>query len=177
MTAQQDIVDHRKHKRPNRTTNTRYDDKDKLFALAVYAETGCQATASKRTGIPPTTINTWLKEPDVDSTLDELRSSMRRHVAFKCAEASVLAIDAVIDRLTHGDYVVVNNELQRAPVKAKDAGYLAGIMIDRHTLLTANTAGKSTPEMLQRLANELVAKMRQVVEPKTIEQESDTHLT
>ena len=172
MTAQQDVVNHRTYRRPDRTTNTRYDDKDKLFALAVYAETGSLVTSSKRTGIPDTTIQSWVKNPENDAILEELRSALRHKIAFICAEGALLAAEQIVDRIKNGEDVIVNNEIQRMPVKAKDLGYLLGVMSDRHTMYTATGNAKNSKDALTNLATELVKKMRQITEPKVIDQDA-----
>jgi hypothetical protein len=168
MTAQMDTVDHRQLKRPNKGYTT-YDEQDKLFALAVYAETGSQTTASERTGIPATTIHGWLKHPETDAKLEELRIAIRRRVAFTCAEASQLAAQRVVDVLVNGEEVIINNEIHRVKVKGKDAAYIFGMMTDRHAMLTQGIQGKNTSDMLDQLAAKLVSKMKGKAEPQVIE--------
>jgi len=181
MTAQQDTVDHRIYKRgmrrADRGTNTKYDDKDKYFALAVFAETNSIVTASKRTLIPETTIHYWIHQPESDSLIEELRTALKSKIAFTLAEGALLAAEGLFDRIKNGDIVIINNEICRAPIKAKDLGYVLNVLTERHALYNASIAGKNSKDMLTNLATELVNKMRQITEPKVIEQESDTRLT
>lgn len=152
---QTDAIDHRSYQR-NRTATQKHDQQAKMLALSVYAETLSTTEASKRSGVPKTTIHTWVHEPDSDALLDQLRTAMRSQLAFRCAEAAVLAVDTVLDRLKHGEYRLINNELQLCPVNAKDAGYLAGMMIDRHTLLTSGNNGNKVGDALTLVAGKLM---------------------
>jgi hypothetical protein len=89
---------------------------------------------------------------------------MRVSTAHKYAAGAILALDAVIDRLQHGDWkvcrvekhnennkLVTVDELTRVPVPAKDCGYLASMCTDKHALLTGTSAahGKANSALAQ----------------------------
>ena len=143
MTAS--AVDHRKLKRPNSQTGTKYDYRTKMLTLAIYAETLSLTAASKRTAVPVSTIQSWLNEDGADAALNDLRTAIRREIAFKCAEVAVLAVDATKERLLNGDHkVLADGSTVRVPVSAKDSTYIAGMMIDRHALLTGTNRGNAS---------------------------------
>ena len=145
MTMTTSAVDHRKLKRPNSQTGAKHDYRTKMLCMAIYAETLSLAAASKRTAVPESTIQRWLNEEGSDAVLNDLRTAIRREIAFKCAEVAVLAVDATKERLLNGDHkVLANGETVRVPVSAKDSTYIAGMMIDRHALLTGTNQGNAS---------------------------------
>ena len=138
-------VDHRKLKRPDAQKGMKHDYRTKMLALAIYAETLSVSAASHRTGLPASTINSWLNEEGADAALNDLRQAIRREIAFKCAEVAVLAVDATRERLLNGDHkVLTDGSTVRVPVSAKDSTYIAGMMIDRHALLTGTNQGNAS---------------------------------
>lgn len=138
-------VNHTKFKRPTSKRAPKHDYRTKMLALAIYAETLSVSAASHRTGLPTSTIQSWLNEEGSDAVLTDLRQAIRREIAFKCAEVAVLAVDATKERLLNGDHkVLANGETVRVPVSAKDSTYIAGMMIDRHALLTGTNQGNAS---------------------------------
>lgn len=133
-------VNHRAYKRGQTQQGQKHTDATRMIALSAYAETLSVAEASRVSGIPHTTIASWLEHDEVDAQLEVLRNAMRSQLAFKLAQASNLAVDTIIDRLQNGDCKLDKdgNEV-RCKVSAKDAGYLASLCIDRHALLTGTS--------------------------------------
>jgi len=163
-------VDHRSYKRRERPDNGKHSYSDKMFALSVYAENMSQTEASQASGIPATTIAAWLKSDEIDATLENLRQALRSSIAHKCAQAAALSVDTVIERLQNGDWKLTKDgDTVRCPVSAKDAGYLAASMIDRHALLTGTSGlnGKAN-EALSMVADKLMAAIAQASTPKVI---------
>lgn len=145
MTMTATAVDHRKLRRPNAQTGTKHDYRTKMLCLAIYAETLSRTAASKQTGVPESTIQSWLDQEGSEAVLNDLRQAIRREIAFKCAEVAVLAVDAARDRVANGDFkVLASGEQVRVPITAKDATYVAGMMIDRHALLTGTNQGNAS---------------------------------
>ena len=161
-------VDHRAYSRRSAPKKKRTYN-ERMLALSVYAETLSRSEASKATGIPESTISSWLKEEGSDDVIDSLRVALRSKIAFKCAQASALAVESIIDRLQYGDVKLLpNGEQVRVPVGAKDAGYLASTMIDRHALLTGTSAAQGRANgALRLIADKLLAAITVVGEPST----------
>jgi len=165
MTMTTSAVDHRKLRRVGTKRIAKHDYRTKMLCLAIYAETLSRTAASKRTGIPESTIQTWLDEDGSETVLNDLRQAIRREMAFKCAEVAVLAVDAARDRIANGDHKVLSSgEIVRVPVTAKDATYVAGMMIDRHALLTGTNQGNASAA-LEQVAAKLMAALKPA-EPK-----------
>ena len=64
--------------------NTRYGDKERELARALYAVSGNVSEVSERLGIPRTTVSSWLK----DFSPDELENLMKF-----CADAVNFTLD------------------------------------------------------------------------------------
>ena len=153
-----DIVhDHRIGQNRTGIPQYKYDEATKLACLAVYAETLNIAEASRATGIPQSTINGWLKQEDTDTLLDDLRFSIRRSVAFKCAQVATQAIESIAQRLSEGDpHVGKDGEIIYKPVNARDSAAIFSIVVDKHTLLTAGQSQMRTVDKrLSALADDL----------------------
>ena len=154
-------VNHRSYNRAKRTGTQKHDDQTRMIALSVYAETLNVAEASRVSGLPYTTIDGWLKQEGTDEQLEILRNAMRSHLAFKLAQASNLAVDTIIDRLTNGDCKLnKDGDEVRVKVSAKDAGYLASLCIDRHALLTGTSHQGKANSALALVADKLMQAIR-----------------
>ena len=149
-------VDHRIY-RKDRPVNGKYEYAQKMHALSVYADTLSIKTASESTGIPLTTIHYWLKDEESGEYIETLRSAMRSHMAHKYVEGARLALDATIDRLKNGEDAIVNGEIIKVGVKARDCAMIASICTDKHALLTGMSTGSKAGAALQQIAANLMA--------------------
>lgn len=130
-----------------------------MYALSVYAETLSATEAAKATGIPKSTINNWLTEEDIDSTLEQLRLAIRYSCAHAYAMGAILAVNATIERLTNGDEVLNRDgELVRRKMSGRDTAAVASIFTDKHALLTqAVNQGANVDKTLTTLADKLMS--------------------
>ena len=150
-------VDHRLYNKPHEP-RMMHSHSDKMRALSIYAECLSASTASEVTGIPRSTITTWLDDEESNSYIDTLRQALRANVAHQYVKATMLAVDAIIDRLENGDeQVIQGGEVIRVKVKARDAAAIAGICTDRHALLTGMSQGSKAGAALAQVAANLIA--------------------
>lgn len=153
-------VNHRHYSRVQtgeRPVNGKHSYERKMLALSVYAETNSQLAASERTGIPATTIHSWLQEEGSDSYIESLRSAVRAATAHKFVEASILAVDGMIDRLRNGDeHVLKDGRVISLKVKGKDCASMASVAVDKHSLLTGANAGAKAGQVLEMVAGKLM---------------------
>lgn len=164
-------VDHRIY-RKDRPVNGKYEYAQKMHALSVYADTLSIKTASQSTGIPLTTIQYWLQDEESSEYIETLRSAMRSHMAHKYVEGARLALDATIDRLKNGEDAIVNGEIIKVGVKARDCAMIASVCTDKHALLTGMSTGSKAGAALQQIAANLMAALSQA-NTKLIEHEPD----
>lgn len=136
-----------------------HSEETKAYALAVYAESGSVETAAKTTGLPRSTIHSWVsRDTEIDSTLDALRRALRERMAWKYAEAAELALNELRDRLEHGDELIdKDGNSYRKKVPARELAFITSVCGDKHALLTG-TMGKHRAEdqALSAMADRLV---------------------
>lgn len=132
-------------------------DPIRMQALALLAETGSPTTAARTLGLPQSTVSTWAKQEGVAETLDALRAAIRTQSAHKYAAVASLSLDALLDRIVHGEYVREDGRTIRVPMKAKDLTMAASIATDKHALLTGMLSSEQKVDRaLRELADKLV---------------------
>lgn len=123
--------------RSNATSKSHWPPEVKMRALSVYAETLNQNEAARQTGIPQSTINSWLNEEDSTDLIDKLRLALRHSMAWKCAEVARDGMLALHDRILNGEQVLdKEGNLIRVPMSAKDITHATSMATDKHALLT-----------------------------------------
>jgi transposase-like protein len=150
-------IDHRSY--GSQRDQRSYSEEQKALALAVYAETGSTGTAAQQTGIPATTIHSWVSRDDqIDSKLEALRRVLRERMAWKYADLAELAADELRDRLTGGDYHVdKEGNITRRKVPARELAFITSVCGDKHALLTGTMQRqKAEDQALTTLADKLV---------------------
>lgn len=153
-------------------THSVYTEKERMFALGVFAETGNITYTSRVTGIPYSTIQYWVSDDRNIEILDGLRGAIRKACAWDYVAGSVIALQRMHERLERGDpHVTKDGEVIYLPVKAIDACKIAAICTDKHALLTATANHDAKVEQaLSLLADGLMAELaKRGVTPQTAE--------
>lgn len=161
------IVDHRRVARAGIPQQHSRPEEEKAYALAVYAETGSTETASRESGIPRSTISSWIdRDPDIDAKLDALRRVVREKTAHRYAEIAYRAAEELLDRVNNGDYHVDKaGNTTRRPIPGRELAFISSIAADKHALLTASVVKQSGEDAsLTRLADGLL----KAIEAKTL---------
>lgn len=151
-------TDHRSIGSP-RSDQRSYSEEDKALALSVYAETGSCETAAQDTGIPRTTILSWVKrDPDIDAKLDAMRRVLREQMAHRYAVIAFRAAGELLDRVENGNYHVdKEGNVTRRKMPGNELAYVMSVAGDKHALLTGTMQKQKTEdEDLTRLAGKLV---------------------
>lgn len=111
----------------------RYTKREKAQAVAAATLTSTEA-AAESTGIPRTTIQYWMDQPE----FVELRQKTREQVADEMWAGIQVGVREVVKGLT-GD----------APLK--DKATAVGILYDKHALLTGGATGRTESRELNDL--------------------------
>lgn len=133
------------------------DDPDRLMALAIYAETGSITTASRHSGIAPSTIASWVEREDGAETIESLRIAARAQSAHKYMALTSMAQDLAMERLVKGDpHVTKDGRVVYHPVKYRDLMVGASIATDKTYLIAgALNDGAKVNSALRDLASQL----------------------
>ncbi len=115
-----------------------YSDEDKRQAVGLYLVLGVMSKVSEQLSIPERTLNTWRNETEwwnelaadaKQATTDRIKASIDKTID--------LAFREVQDRLENGDAILdKKGEIVRKPMTGRDAGIIAGIMVDKRQILS-----------------------------------------
>lgn len=152
----------------------KYTESEKVRVLAVMAETNSARAASRITGVPCSTIQSWLQDDEVATLVIKLRSAIREQAAFEYLELVQLGQRATRKRLIEGDpHVTKDGTLMYVPVKARDAMIVTSIAHDKLTALAGGLDGnRAASSQLATLAGRLVTQLERAQrseESKTID--------
>lgn len=134
-----------------------WSEQKKIEALTTFLATGSQAHTSAITGIPEETIRTWRKSEWWAERTKEFRSDNNLVLDNKLTKVMDRALDAVMDRLEHGEFIYnpKTGVTERVPPKLRDVQRVANDMIDKKQLLERVTKGEKE-EKQQITADHLV---------------------
>jgi hypothetical protein len=113
--------------------NRPYTSEEKRAAVKAYLETGRYSTAGERCGIPQQTIASWkcLEREWWDRTVNELVTELEGEYRPGWVRVLGKAMQAIEDRIDHGDHQLTKEGLVRVPVKGKELGVILGIAADK----------------------------------------------
>lgn len=137
-----------------------YSDAQKMKVVCTYAVTGNSRRTSEMTKVPEGTIRVWKQTEWWHEIMSRIREEQNEELDVKLTALVEKAVDAVNDRLEHGDYryIAKTGELVRQPVSMKDLAIVTAITVDKRQLLrgepTSRVEKVSENEKLVRLAEE-----------------------
>lgn len=140
-------------------TGSDYTEMERGHALAVYAVTNSFNTASKESGIPETTISSWVNKEEGYDLVARLRVALKERTAWRWMQIVEEAQKQMVQRLEYGDpHVLKGGNIVYHPVKAKDVTLMASVAQDKLTLITNGLeASRATGQQLAALAEKLLA--------------------
>lgn len=143
---------------PQHTHLTTYTEKDHRAAVIAWLTYGVMSKVSDLLDIPETTLCAWKNDTTWWHVLSEdYRSEISVKIKAEVDETIELAFSEMNDRLRGGDYVVIKDQLIRKPVSARDAGWIAGVMVDKRQVLNNQPTTISGNHMDSKLAETIAA--------------------
>lgn len=139
-------------------SGSQYTNEQRLAVITAYVITGSMIRAATQTGIPQSTLYTWRKQPWFADMVENVRREKEQELDGAFTRIISKALDAVENRLDHGDAVLIDGAPVRLPVKARDAALIAAIAYDKRALLrdaSRLSDGAPPEDHLQRLAGRL----------------------
>jgi len=137
-----------------------FTDEEKLNAVCVYAVSGNARRTAELTSIPEATIRGWKQTQWWNEIMSRVHDEQDEELNSKLTNLVDKAVEAVNDRIDHGDYLydLKRGQLVRVPVKAKDLTVVTAIAIDKRELLrgkpTSRVEKVSTDEHLSKLRDD-----------------------
>lgn len=139
-----------------------YPEAKMIEAATIYAATGSLTRTAELTKVNETTIRAWRKTEAFQELLREIWAENNEKIDAKFTEIIEKSLDAVLDRLDHGDYHVTSRgELVRKPINAKELSLVQAINVDKRQLLrglptsrseSTESASEKTVNRLEKLA-------------------------
>ncbi len=111
-----------------------YTNEQRRDAVAHFVVLGNWRRVSEATGLPERTLNDWAKQPWYGTLLAEVRAVKGAELDGQFTRIIEEATGQLLDRLKHGDTVLVGGEVVRRPVNAKDLALVAAITFDKRQL-------------------------------------------
>lgn len=131
---------------------TRWEDKDKRRALAVYKSLGNLAKTAEVTGIPDRTLEFWTTQDWWKEGLKAIKAEDTAELEEAATTIAKMGGDIVKERLRNGDFVLTKDgELIRKPVSARDASVITAIAIDKRRVLQEEPIREQQLDSSERL--------------------------
>jgi hypothetical protein len=163
------LVDQSKPVRLRRTVTAapragyKFPVEKRIEAVTKYLAVGNMEIVSQLTGVSPSMLRSWQKQAWWKDVEEEVKFTRRVQTNNKLSKIVDQALEAVGDRLEHGDFVynAVEGTIDRRPVQLRDALRAANDLMQRQEALekadkgdTTNEVAKTVKEQLSFLANE-----------------------
>ena len=115
---------------------SKYSAEQKIQACTYYITTGDFRRVSKLTGIPVATLNGW-KSSAVwwEETLDEVKNTKNEELEAILTHALHLASEEIVDRLEHGNEVIVRGRKERVKIPARELSQLTNTVFEKRCML------------------------------------------
>lgn len=130
---------------------TWWSDKQKLETVQTYLMLGNAAMTARVLKIPEDTVYRWRKSAWWKEIEGELRVQDELQLSARLKKIVVSSLDAVEERLEHGDYVYdqKSGQMRRKPVSMKDAHKVSMDLIEKKHLIDNRNAPSASEEQMQ----------------------------
>jgi len=118
-----------------RAPGSQYSDEDRRNAIGHYLVLGSLRRVEDATGIPNQTLSGWTKTDWWNQAIGKIRAERNDELDNRLSAAVDKALDGIMDRLEHGDAQVIDGEIRRVPIKARDLAVVTGVTFDKRQLL------------------------------------------
>lgn len=139
---------------------TLQDWEQKYQAAQLYILFGNVNYVAEKIGVSSRTIQNWKNSDWWPDLINEVRAMQKARKAKKMDEIIELSADILVDRLTHGDFVLNNKtgEIIRKPVSAKDAAQITNNLLTRQLQMEEMAERMSQRKVTVRETLDMLAK-------------------
>lgn len=137
-----------------------WDDKKKLEVVTTYLAMGKIPLVEAITGVPRTTIKQWKMSPWWKEYEVEILSEDDIELSGKLRKIVDRSLDAVVDRIANGEFVVNSRtgKVDRVPIKLRDAHRVSVDLIDKYNLIRGKPTSRVEKVVIEdamiKLANQ-----------------------
>jgi hypothetical protein len=111
-----------------------YTDEQRREAVGHYVLLGNWQAVSEVTHIPRRTLTDWSHQPWFATLFAEVRAEKGAELDGAFSRIIDKATKELLDRLNNGDAVLIDGEVRRKPVSARDLALISGIAYDKRAL-------------------------------------------
>jgi len=142
-----------------------YPDEKRIEVVTLWACIGSAQKCAELSKVPVGTVKAWSRTPWFKELLEEIRHENNEKLDAKFTLIAEQTQDLILDRLEHGDYVILKDGTQtRKPINAKDLALVSAITIDKRqiirnkpTSISQNvSSGEVSEDKLQKLAQTFI---------------------
>lgn len=164
----------------------------RMEALTTYMATGSPSETAVQCNIPVKTIKSWMRQDWWKERKDLIQKEEYDKLDVKLTRALDKALDNLVDRIEHGDYIwdPKTGKVKQTPAKLRDLNIAFNTIMDKRQLIrkqpTKIVEQQSTAQQLQSLAEQFTAFVTgrvktdsfndlvdKVIEGETVEQQED----
>lgn len=134
-----------------------------IEVATTYLATGSMELTSQQCNVPVPTIKLWRKHEWWDELVKDLQNTDNEKLDSKMTKTIDKALEAIMDRLENGDYIMdqKTGKVKQVPVKIRDATVAMNTLLDKRQLLrklpTKIVEQSSTQHQLQELAKQFAS--------------------
>jgi len=108
----------------------------KISVVTYYVTSGSATKAAKHAGIPVSVVNSWKNSAAWwDEAVNEVKVSKNEELEAVMTHALHRANEEIIDRLEHGNEVLIQGELHRVKVPARELSQLTSVLFEKRAML------------------------------------------
>ncbi len=113
-----------------------YTVTQKIQVVTIFMTTGNVKQASVSSGVPAATIHRWKKKSQWwDEACAEVRHTKNEELEAILTHSLHLASEQIVDRLEHGNEALVNGEVVRVKVPARELAQVTNCLFEKRALL------------------------------------------
>lgn len=113
-----------------------YTDAQKLEVIAIYVVNGNILKTSRETGIPDSTIHSWIGTDFWESNIAIAREENQELLDGMVSGVIHAGVQAIADRVANGDEVITKDgETRRKAMTGRDLATVTGIMFDKRQII------------------------------------------
>jgi len=126
---------------------SKYDNRQRREAVAQYLLLGNVEAVATATHIPASTLRDWMTSTWWGMLSVEVRAEKGAELDGAYTRVIDAAICQLLDRVEHGDHVMVGGRTQRRPMSGRDLALVSGIILDKQTMLRNQSAPATTVDL------------------------------
>jgi hypothetical protein len=113
-----------------------YPDEKRIEVASLFACLGDAVVVGELAKVPPATVKTWRNQDWFKTLLEEIRDENNQKLDAKFTEIVQKCQEQILDRLEHGDCVLLRDGTEvRKKINAKELALVGAITVDKRQII------------------------------------------